>query len=275
MLEAFPRGCRSTPRARGAARAAAPRTRARRPPAFRVGPVRDPDRCAARAHARLADRGDDPEPGVRVEVRGPHGGDRGDGALAAPHASAPRSRRPRRGAKYGFDDVRNVLERASARETAARVAAGSFCRWFLAELGMHVVSHVVRIGSVKAPARVRPRLPTTRPRSTVPGPMLGPRRLGRHGGRDRPGAEGAATVGGVFEVLAYGAPPGLGSHVHYDRARRPPRPGPHEHPVGEGGGGRRRVRDGIAPRLQGARRDRGARRSHRSADRARGASRVA
>ena len=57
--------------------------------------------------------------------------------------------------KYGFDDVRNVLERASARETAARVAAGSFCRWFLAELGMQVVSHVVRIGSVKAPARVR------------------------------------------------------------------------------------------------------------------------
>ncbi|MGE5459912.1 MAG: chorismate synthase, partial [Solirubrobacterales bacterium] len=50
--------------------------------------------------------------------------------------------------KYGFDDVRNVLERASARETAARVALGCFCKAFLAELGIHVVSHVVRIGTV-------------------------------------------------------------------------------------------------------------------------------
>jgi chorismate synthase len=61
--------------------------------------------------------------------------------------------------KYGFDDVRNVLERASARETAARVAAGTFCRWFLTELGIDIVSHVVRIGSVKVRAR-----------SPVPGP---------------------------------------------------------------------------------------------------------
>src|SRR5206468_2812719 len=58
--------------------------------------------------------------------------------------------------KYGFDDVRNVLERASARETAARVAVGSLCKGFLAELGISVVSHVVRIGKVTAPARGRP-----------------------------------------------------------------------------------------------------------------------
>src|SRR6266567_992268 len=50
--------------------------------------------------------------------------------------------------KYGFDDARNVLERASARETAARVAAGYFCKAFLAELGVAVVSHVVRIGRI-------------------------------------------------------------------------------------------------------------------------------
>src|SRR5918996_39998 len=50
--------------------------------------------------------------------------------------------------KYGFDDVRNVLERASARETAMRVALGVFCKAFLAELGIAVVSHVVRIGKV-------------------------------------------------------------------------------------------------------------------------------
>jgi chorismate synthase len=52
--------------------------------------------------------------------------------------------------KYGFDDVRNVLERASARETAARVAAGALCRSFLAELGISILSHVVQIGKVKA-----------------------------------------------------------------------------------------------------------------------------
>jgi chorismate synthase len=55
--------------------------------------------------------------------------------------------------KYGFDDVRNVLERASARETAARVALGAFCKAFLGELGIAIVSHVVQIGNVKVPAR--------------------------------------------------------------------------------------------------------------------------
>src|SRR5438552_5487426 len=57
--------------------------------------------------------------------------------------------------KYGFDDARNVLERASARETAARVAAAYFCRSFLAELGLAVVSHVVAIGGVRSPSRAR------------------------------------------------------------------------------------------------------------------------
>src|SRR3972149_5903629 len=57
--------------------------------------------------------------------------------------------------KYGFDDVRNVLERASARETAARVALGCLCKAFLAELGIRVISHVVRVGKVatRGPAR--------------------------------------------------------------------------------------------------------------------------
>jgi chorismate synthase len=120
--------------------------------------------------------------------------------------------------KYGFDDVRNVLERASARETAARVAAGTFCRWLLAELGIEIVSHVVRIGSVKVRARSR-----------VPGPDDAAR-VDRSPVRCLDAEVSKAmvaeidrlrkardTVGGVFEVLAYGAPPGLGSHVHYDR----------------------------------------------------------
>jgi len=120
--------------------------------------------------------------------------------------------------KYGFDDVRNVLERASARETAARVAIGSVCKAFLAELRSRVLSHVVRIGKVQAPARA---------------PMPGPEDLevidassvrcfdedtGRRMMEEIDGARRAKdTVGGVFEVLAYGCPPGLGSYVHYDR----------------------------------------------------------
>ncbi len=119
--------------------------------------------------------------------------------------------------KYGFDDVRNVLERASARETASRVAVGSFCRAFLQELGIGIVSHVVQIG------RVRSR------RTTVPKPEDlaaidgSPVRAADRATGDRMVAEidrlraQRDTVGGVFEVLAYGTPPGLGSHVHWDR----------------------------------------------------------
>jgi chorismate synthase len=119
--------------------------------------------------------------------------------------------------KYGFDDVRNVLERASARETAARVALGCFCKAFLAELGVQVVSHVVRIG--RAGARS----------SRVPGPGdldvvdASPVRAFDAAAGERMVAEIRAvrkardTLGGVFEVLAYGCPPGLGSHVQADR----------------------------------------------------------
>ncbi len=120
--------------------------------------------------------------------------------------------------KYGFDDVRNVLERASARETATRVALGCFCKAFLAELGIRVVSHVVRIGKVAGPAG-----------APVPGPEdleavdASPVRCFDEDSSARMVAEIDAvrkardTVGGVFEVVAYGSPPGLGSHVHYDR----------------------------------------------------------
>jgi chorismate synthase len=118
--------------------------------------------------------------------------------------------------KYGFDDVRNVLERASARETAARVALGYFCKAFLAELGIHVLSHVVRIGRVASrgavPERgdvaVVDRSPVRCFDAAVGRKMADEiRRLQK--ARD--------TVGGVVEVLAYGLPPGLGSYVHHDR----------------------------------------------------------
>ena len=119
--------------------------------------------------------------------------------------------------KYGFDDVRDVLERASARETAARVALGYFCKAFLSELGIQVVSHVVRIG----------RVATRSARLPAPGDLAGvdasPVRCLDGPSADRMVAEIDAvrkakdTVGGVFEVVAYGCPPGLGSHVQHDR----------------------------------------------------------
>jgi chorismate synthase len=120
--------------------------------------------------------------------------------------------------KYGFDDVRNVLERASARETVARVAAGSVCKSFLAELGIDVLSHVVRIGRVVTPARLGTPVPGDLDRIDA-SPVrcaddVTSRKMVDEIDRLRKAKD---TVGGVFEVIAYGAPPGLGSHVHWDR----------------------------------------------------------
>ncbi len=119
--------------------------------------------------------------------------------------------------KYGFDDVRNVLERASARETAMRVALGVFCKALLAELGIEVVSHVVRIGKVAARST---RVPRPEDLEIVD---ASPVRCLDEVASDRMVAEidrirkDRDTVGGVFEVVAYGCPPGLGSHVQFDR----------------------------------------------------------
>jgi chorismate synthase len=119
--------------------------------------------------------------------------------------------------KYGFDDVRNVLERASARETAARVAVGFFAKAFLAELGIHVVSHVVRIGRVASRGR---RVPTPADLDAVdasPVRCLDPEASRRMVEEIDELRKARDTVGGVFEVLAYGCPPGLGSYVQADR----------------------------------------------------------
>jgi chorismate synthase len=120
--------------------------------------------------------------------------------------------------KYGFDDVRNVLERASARETAARVALGACCKAFLRELGVGVLSHVVRIGAVKAPARRT--VPSMAELEAIDASAVRCRDEGATrrmvAGIDSLRRSGD-TVGGVFEVVAHGVPPGLGSYVHYDR----------------------------------------------------------
>jgi len=119
--------------------------------------------------------------------------------------------------KYGFDDVRNVLERASARETAARVAAGAFCKAFLGALGVRVLSHVVRIGTVASRLRRLPGPDEQEAIDASPVRCADPqasRAMTAEIDRVRKAKD---TVGGVFEVLAYGAPPGLGSYVQSDR----------------------------------------------------------
>jgi chorismate synthase len=117
--------------------------------------------------------------------------------------------------KYGFDDVRPVLERASARETAARVAAGAVCRAFLAELGIEAWSFTAEVGGVAVDraACTRSREESEASPLRCPDPAAEERMVARI---DEARSLGN-TVGGVFEVVARGLPPGLGSHVHWDR----------------------------------------------------------
>ncbi len=119
--------------------------------------------------------------------------------------------------KYGFSDARDVLERASARETAARVAAGTLAKALLSHLGIDVLSHVIQMGAARTEATERP----------------GPADLATVDENEVRCFDAAATdamveeikaaakdgdsLGGVAEVLAYGVPVGLGSHVHWDR----------------------------------------------------------
>jgi chorismate synthase len=117
--------------------------------------------------------------------------------------------------KYGFDDVRPILERASARETAARVAAGAVCRAFLAELGIEVWSFTAEVGGVAVDrdACTRSHEETEASPLRCPDPAAEARMIARI---DEARTLGN-TVGGVFEVVARGLPIGLGSHVHWDR----------------------------------------------------------
>jgi chorismate synthase len=116
--------------------------------------------------------------------------------------------------KYGFDDVRNILERASARETASRVAAGAVCRRFLEEFGVEVHSHTVSIGDIAANVNGAPNwgdVEESAVRSADP-------EAGERMCRAIDGAQEAGdTLGGVFEMVATGVPIGLGSHTMWDR----------------------------------------------------------
>jgi len=119
--------------------------------------------------------------------------------------------------KYGFDDVRNVLERASARETAARVAAGAFCKAFLGALGISVLSHVVQIGKVRAGRRRSPEPGDLEAVDASPVRCADPEAAKAMTAEIDRLRKAKDTVGGVFEVLAYGVPPGVGSYVQSDR----------------------------------------------------------
>jgi chorismate synthase len=120
--------------------------------------------------------------------------------------------------KYGHDDIRNVLERASARETAARVAVGAIARQLLAAVGTQIVSHVFAIGSValddplavtfEEAQGISPTAPLHCADPAVEREMIAAIDRARDAGD---------TMGGSFEVIARGVPPGLGSYVQWDR----------------------------------------------------------
>jgi chorismate synthase len=120
--------------------------------------------------------------------------------------------------KYGFDEARPVLERASARETAARVALGAVARSFLRELGITLVSHTLSIGPVRVPEGSRlPRPEDVAALDADPLRCFDPATSERMVAEVDAAHKDGDTLGGVVEVLAYGLPPGLGSHVHWDR----------------------------------------------------------
>jgi len=145
-----------------------------------------------------------------------------DGASGARRADVTR---PRPGhadlagaIKYGHDDIRDVLERASARETAARVAAGSLARQLLARFGIRIASHVSMIGDVALPEgrtvsfAEAAAIPDEAPLRCADAPVQQQMIAAIDRARDA-----GDTLGGAFEIIATGVPPGLGSYVQWDR----------------------------------------------------------
>jgi hypothetical protein len=182
-------------------------------------------------------------------------------AVEGPADPSRRLTRPRPGhadlvgtIKYGFDDVRNVLERASARETAARVAAGSFCKAFLQGLAIDVFSHVVQIGKVRSHSR---KVPVPDDRGAIDAsavPLRGPRLLRSYEGGDRSSAQGEGhgrrclRSPRVRRSARARLVRALGS-----QAGRAARRSAAVDPVRERGRGRRRVRERGTSRVEGPR----------------------
>jgi chorismate synthase len=144
--------------------------------------------------------------------------------LAALARNAPLTR-PRPGhadlagmQKYGHTDARPILERASARETAARVAVGAVARHFLYQaFGIEIISHVVELGSVAIKPGLQPQIEDSERVDADPLRCMDPDASRRMVDEVDSAKKDADTLGGIVEVLAYGVPPGLGSHVQWDR----------------------------------------------------------
>ncbi len=119
--------------------------------------------------------------------------------------------------KYGFTDARDVLERASARETAARVVAGALAKLLLKQIGVDILSHVTQMGAAKSTSTLRPTI------NDLPAVDESPVRAFNKDAEQamvteiEAAAKDGDSLGGVVEVLAYGLPVGLGSYVHWDR----------------------------------------------------------
>ena len=118
--------------------------------------------------------------------------------------------------KFGFTDVRDVLERASARETAARVAAGAVARAFLRELGVEVLSHVVKIGTVDAPRGDHLEASAFEGVDESPVRCLDPRASDAMVAEIDAARKANESLGGVYEVRAFGLVPGIGSHLSWE-----------------------------------------------------------
>jgi chorismate synthase len=119
--------------------------------------------------------------------------------------------------KYGFTDARDVLERASARETAARVAAGALAKVLLRQLGISVLSHVVQLGAATASPDRRPGAGDLESIDNSEVRCCDPDAEAEMIREIKEAAKAGDSLGGVVEVLGFGIPPGLGSHVHWDR----------------------------------------------------------
>src|SRR6266540_2142617 len=150
--------------------------------------------------------------------------------VMAPEADAPATERrrqvtrPRPGhadlagvLKYDRTDARDILERASARETAARVACGAICKLLLEQFGMEIGSHVVELGGVIAAPRSPLPSPLNAAADQSPVRCLDPAAEREMVARIDAAKAAGDTLGGIVEVLALGVPVGLGSHVSWDR----------------------------------------------------------
>lgn len=119
--------------------------------------------------------------------------------------------------KYDFVDARDVLERASARETSARVVAGALAKLLLKQIGVEIVSHVVSMGSAAVTSSARPTPTDQQAIDDSPVRCFDKGAEAKMIAEIEAAAKDGDSLGGVVEVLAYGMPVGLGSHVHWDR----------------------------------------------------------